>query len=122
MTISPFRAIAALLGLYLALGTAANAHQLVARSGSGTIRLVELYSSESCSSCPPADRWMSTLKGHPGLWKSFVPVVFHVDYWNDLGWKDGLSASSMTKRQRDVAATWAYDAAALANRQSEAGG
>jgi hypothetical protein len=84
----------------------ANAQKLIAISGKAPVQLIELYTSESCSSCPPADKWAATLKDRPGLWKKFVPVVFHVDYWNDLGWKDGLSANSMTKRQQDVAQTW----------------
>lgn len=47
--------------------------------------LLELYTSEGCSSCPPADRWLSTLKDDPRLWKEVVPIAFHVDYWNYLG-------------------------------------
>ncbi|MFZ8483262.1 DUF1223 domain-containing protein, partial [Staphylococcus aureus] len=47
-------------------------------------RVVELYTSEGCSSCPPADRWLSTLKGQPGV----IAAAFHVDYWNGLGWPD----------------------------------
>lgn len=84
----------------------AEAHRLVATSGAERISLIELYSSESCSSCPPADRWIGTLKDQAGLWRTFVPVVFHVDYWNDLGWIDILSSHSMTKRQHDEAQTW----------------
>ena len=80
---------------------------LIAESGNQKVQLLELYSSESCSSCPPADQWVSELKEKKNLWKSFVPVVFHVDYWNNLGWKDGLSAEPMTQRQIDVAKQWA---------------
>lgn len=79
---------------------------LLATSGPSRVQLIELYSSESCSSCPPADRWISELKDEAGLWKAFVPVVFHVDYWNHLGWKDGLSSDKMTKRQIDISKTW----------------
>ncbi|HEY3661818.1 MAG TPA: DUF1223 domain-containing protein, partial [Chthoniobacterales bacterium] len=43
--------------------------------------LVELYTSEGCSSCPPAEAWLSRLKQNPALWKQFVPLAFHVDYW-----------------------------------------
>jgi len=68
--------------------------------------LIELFSSEGCSSCPPADAWMSGLKGAPGLWKQFVPVVFHVDYWNNLGWGDRFSSAANTARQRAYAAAW----------------
>jgi len=99
------RVLSIFFGLALA-SQAAQAERLIAATAEGKTQLLELYTSESCSSCPPADRWISGLKGDTGLWKNFVPVVFHVDYWNDLGWKDGLSSQSMTKRQRDIAATW----------------
>ncbi len=79
---------------------------LLAASGSQKVQLLELFTSESCSSCPPADQWISKMKLDAGLWKKFVPVVFHVDYWNYLGWKDSLSTHAMTQRQRDIAATW----------------
>ena len=78
----------------------------VARSPEKAINLLELFSSESCSSCPPADRWFSGLKSNPNLWKKFVPVVFHVDYWNHLDWKDDFSSHEMTERQRAHASTW----------------
>lgn len=68
--------------------------------------LVELFTSEGCSSCPPADAWMSGLKTSPDLWKRFVPVAFHVDYWNGLGWQDRFATAANTARQRRYAATW----------------
>ena len=64
---------------------------------------VELYTSEGCSSCPPADQWLSALKDNPRLWKEIVPVAFHVDYWNDLGWKDKFSRAEHSQRQRNYA-------------------
>lgn len=70
------------------------------RSGTAQATLVELYTSEGCSSCPPADRWYSTLLDHPRLWQSIVPVAFHVDYWNQLGWEDRFSAGAYAQRQR----------------------
>ncbi len=85
----------------------AHARKLVGASTEKRVPLLELYSSESCSSCPPADEWISTFVDKPNLWKTFVPIVFHVDYWNHLGWKDGLSSEAMTARQREVAQTWA---------------
>ena len=78
----------------------------IASSGKARVQLVELYSSESCSSCPPADAWISTLQNKPELWKRFIPVVFHIDYWNQLGWKDGFSSDKMTQRQVDVSKLW----------------
>jgi hypothetical protein len=62
--------------------------------------LIELYTSEGCSSCPPADRWLSGLTDNPGLWTEWVPVAFHVDYWNYLGWEDRFSQAAFSKRQR----------------------
>ncbi|MFN7973822.1 MAG: DUF1223 domain-containing protein [Acidobacteriota bacterium] len=68
--------------------------------------LLELYSSEGCSSCPPADRWLSTLKDSPALWKTIVPVCFHVTYWDRLGWKDPFGDEVFTERQRAYAQAW----------------
>jgi len=65
--------------------------------------LLELFTSEGCSSCPPADRWLSGLKDDPGLWRDFVPLAFHVDYWNYLGWRDPLSRDVYSQRQRQYA-------------------
>ena len=70
-------------------------------SGDRTRALVELYTSEGCSSCPPADRWLSQLagKGDPRV----VPVAFHVTYWDELGWKDRFADRRYTQRQHDLA-------------------
>ncbi len=62
--------------------------------------LLELYTSEGCSSCPAADRWLSSLKKHPGLWKTFIPVAFHVDYWDWIGWPDRFATAENSDRQR----------------------
>lgn len=70
-------------------------------SGENRVALLELYTSEGCSSCPPADRWFSDLLDSPGLWRSVVPVAFHVDYWNYLGWEDRFAAKAFGERQRD---------------------
>ncbi len=66
--------------------------------------LVELFSSEGCSSCPPAEAWVSALKSSPDLWKRVVPVVFHVDYWDRLGWPDRFASREFTARQARYAA------------------
>lgn len=68
-------------------------------SGEQQTALIELYTSEGCSSCPPADNWLSGLKSDPKLWKEFVPVAFHVDYWDYIGWKDTLALAGNTQRQ-----------------------
>lgn len=69
-------------------------------SGDDRVTLIELYTSEGCSSCPPADRWLSKLKGDAGLWHDYVPISFHVDYWNYIGWRDRFSNSAYSDRQR----------------------
>lgn len=63
--------------------------------------LLELYTSEGCSSCPPADRWLSDFKTDAQLWREIVPVAFHVDYWNYLGWRDRFSDARFSERQRN---------------------
>ena len=68
--------------------------------------LMELFTAEGCSSCPPADAWFSRLKSNPDLWKSYVPVAYHVDYWNRLGWADRFSAPEYTARQNRYAVLW----------------
>jgi hypothetical protein len=70
------------------------------------VTLVELYSSEGCSSCPPAEAWISRLKSDPRLWKQIVPVVFHVDYWDGLGWPDRFARKAFTERQSQYQASW----------------
>ncbi len=78
----------------------------VGRSSKQATPLLELYTSEGCSSCPPAEQWVSKLTGHAGLWTHFVPVVFHVDYWDGLGWPDRFANGEFTLRQRRYAAQW----------------
>ena len=83
-----------------------HAETLVFESPETPVSLAELYSSEGCSSCPPADAWMSKLKTSPDLWKGFVPVAFHVDYWDNLGWKDPFASREFTNRQRRYTTAW----------------
>jgi hypothetical protein len=61
--------------------------------------VIEIYTSEGCSSCPPADQWLSTLKGKP-----VVAQAFHVGYWDYIGWVDRFASAAHTTRQRAVAA------------------
>ena len=68
--------------------------------------VLELFTSEGCSSCPPAEEWLSTLSRAEGLWTKFVPIAFHVDYWDYLGWKDVYASKETTQRQHQYAATW----------------
>src|SRR5437899_10682781 len=71
--------------------------------------LLELFTSEGCSSCPPAEAWLSRLQDSTGLWRDVVPVAFHVDYWDYLGWRDRWAAKDFSERQRAYAASWRSD-------------
>jgi hypothetical protein len=64
------------------------------------VGLLELYTSEGCSSCPPADRWLTALKDDPRLWQGFIPIALHVDYWDYIGWKDRFASPAHSRRQR----------------------
>ena len=75
-------------------------------SGNEAVSVVELFTSEGCSSCPPADRWLSGLKSDQGLWSSFIPMAFHVDYWDYIGWKDPYASRANSQRQRRYAAEY----------------
>lgn len=63
--------------------------------------LVELYTSEGCSSCPPADHFVSQFKQTEGLWTQYLPLSFHVDYWDWLGWADRFASPAYSERQRN---------------------
>src|SRR5215471_3064771 len=71
--------------------------------------LIELFTSEGCSSCPPAEKWVTALKSNQELWKKIVPLAFHVDYWDHLGWRDRFAKPEFTSRQQHYAAAWGGD-------------
>jgi hypothetical protein len=68
-------------------------------SGAQTTPLVELYTSEGCDSCPPADRWLSSHFAGAGDPNRALALAFHVDYWDRLGWTDRFASHSYTERQ-----------------------
>jgi hypothetical protein len=82
-----------------AMACAAHAEPRCAAHAAPQVPLVvELYTSEGCSSCPPADRWLSGLKARPDA----VALAFHVDYWDRLGWKDRFSSAAHSQRQAQL--------------------
>lgn len=64
-------------------------------------RLLEVYSSQGCSSCPPAEKWVNSWLKSPDLWTKFIPLVFHVDYWDYLGWPDPFAQATFSARQSE---------------------
>jgi hypothetical protein len=74
-----------------------------AKSGERRVALLELYTSEGCNSCPPADEWVSKLPSKGLNSDRVVPLAFHVDYWDYLGWRDAFSQTKFTERQHQTA-------------------
>ena len=95
---SAIKFIAAVALFIEAVAAFAQQNQCSSTSGREITPVVELYTSEGCSSCPPADKWASSLKG-----KGVVVQAFHVGYWDYIGWVDRFAAPAYTQRQRDVA-------------------
>ena len=96
-----------LLSLFVCASFAPAIHaEVMFRSGPAPVALIELYTSEGCSSCPPAEKWLGERSGDAGLWKTFVPVAFHVNYWDHLGWRDALASKAFTDREHAYAAAW----------------
>lgn len=74
-----------------------------AKSGDTKTALLELYTSEGCSSCPPADEWLAEFRTN-GLYPGrVIPLALHVDYWNYLGWEDPFSQKLFSQRQHHMA-------------------
>jgi hypothetical protein len=93
-----FSRMGALLLLLCAAFAAAAQQACVAVSGSQRVALVELYTSEGCSSCPPADRQLSLI-GAPAN-TNVVALALHVNFWDYIGWKDPFARAEFTDRQR----------------------
>lgn len=69
-------------------------------SGKQQVTLLELFTSQGCSSCPPAESWLNAFTEDDRLWKEIIPLAFHVDYWDYLGWKDPYAMPQFSSRQR----------------------
>jgi hypothetical protein len=111
--------LTALLLMLSGTAIAADYGSLQIDSGEQQVALIELYTSEGCSSCPPADKWMTALKERDGLWRDYAPIALHVDYWNYTGWTDRFSKQRYTSRQqqyvRDGNVRVAYTPGFMAN-------
>lgn len=86
----------ALLLFILPLASQAQNHW---QSSEQQATLLELFTSEGCSSCPVADRWLSRWTKRDELWNEIIPIAYHVDYWDDLGWPDKFASPSHSQRQ-----------------------
>jgi len=95
--------ICLLVSLLIAPLVSAGAETLHLESPGLRVSLLELYTSEGCSSCPRADRWIAKLQDDPRLWREVVPVAFHVDYWDYIGWSDRFASPAYGNRQREYA-------------------
>ena len=94
------RAILLLIGGLLAsLPTLAFPASCTAHSGAERATVIELYTSEGCSSCPPAERWLSGFIGKTAAASTVIPLAFHVDYWDYIGWRDRFASPKYTARQ-----------------------
>jgi hypothetical protein len=82
--------VSAACGLWLAAVIPASAEPVV---------VVELYTSQGCSSCPPADEFLAMLASDPRI----LPLALHVDYWDYIGWADKFAQGKFTDRQRSYA-------------------
>ena len=89
--------------LFLIVIQPTQAEPMVISSGEPQVTLLELFTSQGCSSCPPAERWLNTYVQADDLWQRIVPVAVHVDYWDYLGWQDPYASAANSQRQRAYA-------------------
>jgi hypothetical protein len=94
------RVLALLFVIFSAVGHAHAVTQTLVSSPTPPV-LLEVYSSQGCSSCPPAQAWVNQYKQSDALWSHVIPMVFHVDYWDYLGWKDPFASRANSNRQRN---------------------
>ncbi len=90
-------------GSTAAHGAVVDSIAVTVTSPSHRVALLELYTSEGCSSCPPADRFLNNLKQEGISDKQIIPLAFHVTYWDYIGWKDRFAKPQYDARQRALA-------------------
>ena len=93
-----------ILVICLIFTSMAFSQNLKLQSNEERTNIIELYTSQGCSSCPVADEWLNELKQNPNLFKTFIPMAFHVTYWDFIGWKDTFGNVLHDNRQRYYAA------------------
>jgi hypothetical protein len=104
-------AIVVASGWVLAGAAAGQSAAAPAGGQAGAPVVIELFTSQGCSSCPPADRVLSEL-GHDGSAGPVIPLAYHVDYWDHLGWSDPFSSKRWSERQEGYAHTLGHDGVA----------
>ena len=90
-----------LLPILLAMLTAQG--NVAAKAPAAGVAVIELFTSQGCSSCPSADRLLSRLASDARFQGKVIPLSFHVDYWNYIGWTDPFSSAEFSQRQRAYA-------------------
>ncbi len=97
----------ALAAFLMLRNSASSPAPAAAPPAAGSVAVVELFTSQGCSSCPPADRLLSAIAAEPAFAGKVVPLAYHVDYWNYIGWQDPFSSADWSTRQKQYAQ--AYD-------------
>jgi len=92
------RVAPSILCFVLAIPAVAAAAACSRDSGQSPAALVELYTSEGCSSCPPTDAWVSSLRRAGWGRDKAVVLGFHVDYWDGIGWRDRFGSADFRSR------------------------
>ncbi len=95
-------AAGALACAYAPMSALAQSPACRAVSGKTVPALVELYTSEGCNSCPPADRWLSQQIANPEANSKMIALAFHVDYWDYIGWKDAYARADYGVRHSSM--------------------
>ena len=117
-----FKNVIIIYVLLLNLLFAADTKTIHLESGETKNTLIELYTSEGCSSCPPAEDYLNALKNDKNLWKKWVPIALHVQYWDYIGWKDQFATKENGQRQSRYAslqrASTVYTPAFMVNGSS----